>query len=310
MTVSADVTPFRWGRTFDAFTAHDPKVCADQRIAPEAVVGAWIALLVLASAVAGFGMNLTTSAEFTNDPDSMKGADLLEDRLRGEDPVIETVVIRANAATIDDAAYKSIVEQTTADLRGLDGVVASADDYYETGNTALVSADKRTTLIPVTLAGDVRRRRATQRPSTSPPSTAEPPSGFEVLTVGDVSHRRGVQHDLRGGPGQGRGARAADRARHPGRRLRRAGRRRRADRARARLDRRRVRADRARSARSCDLSFFVINMITMIGLAVGIDYALFVVERYREERRRGAAKHRRDRDRRRHRQQGGPLLRR
>ena len=28
----------------------------------------------------------------------------------------------------------------------------------------------------------------------------------------------------------------------------------------------------------------------MIGLAVGIDYALFVVERYREERRRGAAK--------------------
>jgi RND superfamily putative drug exporter len=35
------------------------------------------------------------------------------------------------------------------------------------------------------------------------------------------------------------------------------------------------------------LSFFISNMITMIGLAVGIDYALFVVERYREERRRG-----------------------
>ncbi|MEJ7901877.1 MAG: efflux RND transporter permease subunit, partial [Thermomicrobiales bacterium] len=39
-----------------------------------------------------------------------------------------------------------------------------------------------------------------------------------------------------------------------------------------------------------DLSFFVTNMITMIGLAVGIDYALFVVERYREERRRGRTK--------------------
>ena len=39
-----------------------------------------------------------------------------------------------------------------------------------------------------------------------------------------------------------------------------------------------------------DLSFFVTNMITMIGLAVGIDYALFIVERYREERRRGAEK--------------------
>ena len=32
------------------------------------------------------------------------------------------------------------------------------------------------------------------------------------------------------------------------------------------------------------------NMITMIGLAVGIDYALFIVERYREERRHGRDK--------------------
>jgi RND superfamily putative drug exporter len=154
---------------------------------PWRVVGAWVALLVLAiGIVAGFGMNLTTSAEFTNDPDSMKGANLLEDRLRGEDPVIETVVIRANAATIDDAAYQSIVQQTTADLRGLDGIVASADNYYETGNTALVSDDKRTTLIPVTLAGsfDDAEKHATEYIDAV---NAERAEGFEVYTVGDVS---------------------------------------------------------------------------------------------------------------------------
>ena len=39
--------------------------------------------------------------------------------------------------------------------------------------------------------------------------------------------------------------------------------------------------------RAFDLSFFVVNFITMIGLAVGIDYALFIVARYREERVRG-----------------------
>ncbi len=37
------------------------------------------------------------------------------------------------------------------------------------------------------------------------------------------------------------------------------------------------------------LSFFVTNMITMMGLAVGIDYVLFIVSRYREERERGLA---------------------
>ena len=42
--------------------------------------------------------------------------------------------------------------------------------------------------------------------------------------------------------------------------------------------------------RVMDLSFFIVNMITMIGLAVGIDYALFIVERYREERRNGRPK--------------------
>jgi RND superfamily putative drug exporter len=36
-----------------------------------------------------------------------------------------------------------------------------------------------------------------------------------------------------------------------------------------------------------ELSFFVVNMITMIGLAVGIDYSLFVVQRFREERAAG-----------------------
>jgi RND superfamily putative drug exporter len=38
------------------------------------------------------------------------------------------------------------------------------------------------------------------------------------------------------------------------------------------------------------LSFFVTNMITMMGLAVGIDYVLFIVSRFREERAAGREK--------------------
>jgi RND superfamily putative drug exporter len=36
-----------------------------------------------------------------------------------------------------------------------------------------------------------------------------------------------------------------------------------------------------------DFNLFVTNMVTMIGLAVGIDYSLFIVSRYREERKKG-----------------------
>jgi putative drug exporter of the RND superfamily len=39
-----------------------------------------------------------------------------------------------------------------------------------------------------------------------------------------------------------------------------------------------------------ELSLFVVNMLTGMGLALGIDYALFVVSRFREERREGREK--------------------
>jgi RND superfamily putative drug exporter len=39
-----------------------------------------------------------------------------------------------------------------------------------------------------------------------------------------------------------------------------------------------------------EVSFFVVNMISAMGLALGIDYALFILSRYREERGRGSEK--------------------
>ena len=40
-----------------------------------------------------------------------------------------------------------------------------------------------------------------------------------------------------------------------------------------------------------ELNEFVPNIVTMMGLAVGIDYSLFVLSRYREERQKGYDKH-------------------
>ena len=58
-----------------------------------------------------------------------------------------------------------------------------------------------------------------------------------------------------------------------------------------------------------ELSFFVSNMITMMGLAVGIDYVLFIVSRYREERAAGLRQAGRHRAIRLDRQPRGPVQR-
>jgi RND superfamily putative drug exporter len=40
-------------------------------------------------------------------------------------------------------------------------------------------------------------------------------------------------------------------------------------------------------AQEFSLSVFIVNMMTGMGLALGIDYSLFVISRFREERGRG-----------------------
>jgi uncharacterized membrane protein YdfJ with MMPL/SSD domain len=47
-----------------------------------------------------------------------------------------------------------------------------------------------------------------------------------------------------------------------------------------------------------ELSVFIVNMLTGMGLALGIDYSLFVISRYREERGGGRTPMARSRGRR------------
>src|SRR5687768_14801994 len=129
---------------------------------PWYVVGAWIVTLLLAVGVlAALGDSTTTEFAFLDNPESAQGSDLLVDSgLRSEDPITETVIVRSDTGTVDDAAVRAVVEGTTAELRALSGVVIpeSVTNYYEAepGSAmaeGLVSEDRRTTLIPVTLAG-------------------------------------------------------------------------------------------------------------------------------------------------------------
>ena len=265
---------------------------------PWRIVAAWVLILIVAMAVQGIApLNSTTDVNLLNDPESTRGWELLEEHgIRQERSGTETIIVRSETATIDDPVFQETVQQVTDAVRADSGIVANATNYYELtaqnpqAAAGLVSADRQTTIIPVNLTGslaDAVENGADFLTLIHGQRDAAP--GFEVLTVGDASLNEEintiVEEDLARGEGLGAGVAfiillvvfgALVAAFIP-----------------------LILAVMAIAiafgltaivSQAFQLSFFVTNIITMIGLAVGIDYALFVVDRYREERRRGAGK--------------------
>jgi putative drug exporter of the RND superfamily len=264
---------------------------------PWRVVAAWVLVLVLAIATMGLlGTTTTTEMRFTNSPEAQTGMDVLARAgLDDTNPTDETVIVQAATLTVDDAAYREHVERVTSAVRALDGVVLpdTVVTYYELSaspDTAamadgLVSHDRRTTLIPLTLAGtqdEAAAHAAAYHERLEAFTTGE----FSVESVGFISigeeNNRIAEEDLVRGETIGVAAAmvilvvvfgALVAAGLP-----------------IILALVSITISFGLTAllgRFWELSFFITNMITMIGLAVGIDYALFVVERYREERRTG-----------------------
>ena len=107
----------------------------------------------------GFGLSgaLTTQFVFTNDPESQRGVDLIED-LRGlPNSTNEVVIVRSETMDVDDPAFRQAVEGVVGDLQALGPEVirqGTLVSFYQTGSPFLVSRDRRATLVPFTMAGD------------------------------------------------------------------------------------------------------------------------------------------------------------
>lgn len=252
---------------------------------PWRTLAVWI--VIIAAALVG-GSQITFTTEQTIDgAESQHAEDVLE-RFRGERTAAETIIVSNPATTVDDPAFAAYVDHLAAELRALEGTVTGVIAYTEVRDPGLVSPNRQSTILVVSLAGDILDAKDTVEPVLALLEESER-DGFELAIVGDGSLNREVsetfERDLRAAEMYGLPAAlivlfvvfgAAVAAGVPvllgilGILV----------------------AVGITGAISLLLGIdqIVVNLITMIGLAVGIDYTLFIVERFREERAAGRAK--------------------
>ncbi len=275
------------------FTERLARGCAAH---PRRTIAVWLAVLVAAvlSVSSLLGSGLTSKMEQHGEqPDSAIGLKLMEDRLTGQKRMTDFVIVSSATGTVDDPAYKAYVTGLTDRIQALGpSVVEVASDYYMTGDPTMVSRDKTRTLVAVVLAGDTDHalenvaRLHELVDASGATSRAE---GFTLAQTGEASLNQ-MGNELA-----------------------------KSDMARAEIFGVPVAlvvllvvfgavlaavmplvisvisivmalALTGLIGQIYPMNIFMLNILTTMGLAVGIDYTLFFISRYREERERGLEK--------------------
>ncbi len=258
---------------------------------PWLTLGIWVVVLVVAYfGVGRLGDVVINDGGLTIDTESSIADDLIEERLiqpstadgSAAAGAQEFVIVESADLTFEDPDFAAYVGGLAAELRDTNTVVAvtSALD----GAPGLISEDGHTALLVTTLAAGEEEDMA--EPVVAVVEAADQNPAYRVTTIGDGSV--GVEFMQLADETLARGEifgvsialivlvlvfGAAIAAGIP-----------------LVLAMASILLSLALAAvvgSRFDLSFFVINMITMIGLAVGIDYTLFIVQRFREERAKG-----------------------
>ena len=257
---------------------------------PWRTVAIWAAILVTAVGLtsAFLGDALTTSADFTSNPESKRALALIKEH-RGEASDTELVVVTSETVPVTDPAYQGYVSELQAVIGSLGVETVTHVGSYLTEDGP-VSDSGRSALLPVTLAGSEVDETTEQAVAVRDAiAEVDAPDGIAALITGPSTladeFNTIAEEDLQTGETIGLGVALLVLVFVFGSVA--------AGIVPIILGMAAIAVALGLAAivgMAFDLSFFVTNMITMIGLAVGIDYSLFIVSRYREERARGLAK--------------------
>jgi RND superfamily putative drug exporter len=242
---------------------------------PWRAFGAWLGAIVVALAFSVLFLpgNLTTTGHVTGNPESKQAEDVFDQRFPPDPRAVdELIVVRSPTRTVNDPAFRAFVRKLEAQGEAT-GVVARA-------SAVQVSKDRHALLIGVLRKADVD-------PLLSVVEQNDGRDGFSVVMTGegtlDHDFNELSQHDLKSGELQVGlpaalvililvfGAVVAGLV----------------PLVMAIVSIVVALGLCALVAEAFSVSVFLVNMLTGMGLALGIDYSLFVVSRYREERGHG-----------------------
>ena len=258
---------------------------------PWLTIAAWV--VIAAIIIAGGAMTHQKDYEddFTSAPDSQVGQNLIEGHFGVDDGASETLIFVSESTTVDDPAFQQVVETTIGNLGAFEDDIAGIVNYYDATDApemqSLVGSDGHALLVPISLHGDWSdyETRYSEFRSAMDASQAD---GFRIGAIGDLSggeigemYGEDMEKDIQIGLPVAAvvlivvfGSLIA---------------------AGLPLILGVVTIVTATGLAQIVGGVMVMDeagmmLVTMIGLAVGIDYSLFLLERYREERRHGASK--------------------
>ncbi len=254
---------------------------------PWRTIGAWIIAFVLAVAAIGvlLGDSLTTEGAPTNTPESERAADAIT-RAFPPDPgtlTTDVVVVRSERHTVDAPEFEAFVQSLLHEAEA--PALNAGRSYFTEPASAAISADRHATLVAIAILDDGDTAGVIEELEAANENAA-----FDVAIAGDraLDHDFNLlsQEDLEKGELQFGlpaaliilllvfGAVVAGLV----------------PLLMAIVSIVVALGLTALLAQQFELSIFVVNMLTGMGLALGIDYSLFVVSRYREERAKGLEK--------------------
>jgi uncharacterized membrane protein YdfJ with MMPL/SSD domain len=256
---------------------------------PWLTLASWALALVAAIAITGafLGDALEGDEEVTSDTESRRADELALARFAGEQDgrgrdATEVVVVRSAGATVDEPRFERRVQALAAEL--LEAGATQVSTFYDTGERRLVSRDRDATGMLVALGPDAEDDIEGVVDAVS---DAQRRHGFDAAITGeftlDADFSTLAEEDLRNGE-LGFGLPAAlivllivfgsvVAGLIPL--------------LLAMVSIAVALALLALVGQAFPLSVFATNMLTGMGLALGIDYSLFVLSRYREERLHG-----------------------